>query len=76
MPTFRRANSKTIWKFFMRSLAEHHGAGLAKLFLDPLLRKVRTFDFEFCQPWTYDSTPRRTTGARSAIFSNREGRAC
>jgi phosphoenolpyruvate carboxylase len=27
------------------SLAEHHGAGLAKLFLDPLLRKVRTFGF-------------------------------
>ncbi|HEX3739569.1 MAG TPA: phosphoenolpyruvate carboxylase [Terriglobales bacterium] len=27
------------------SLAEHHGAGLAKLFLDPILRKVRTFGF-------------------------------
>ena len=28
-----------------RSLAENHGDGLARLFLDPLLRKVRTFGF-------------------------------
>jgi phosphoenolpyruvate carboxylase len=27
------------------SLAEHHGGGLAELFLEPLLRKVRTFGF-------------------------------